>query len=240
MSMITAAIVQARMGSSRLPGKVLVEVGGKSVLTHVLGRCRAIPSVSVVVCAVPDAAESAPIEKIAQHCDAIVYRGSEQDVLGRYHGAAMRAEADVILRVTSDCPLIDPDVCEQVIQLRVRSGADYASNNLERSFPHGLDCEAFTVDALAEAAKLARLPEEREHVTPWLRHAPHLRRANLSSGEPNLADYRWTLDYPEDLLFFKALFDRMPGAESARMREFLAFLKLNPDIAILNAGRRPK
>src|SRR5690606_5985797 len=115
----------------------------------------------------------------------------------------------VVLRVTSDCPLIDPDICEQVIRLRAESQADYASNNLERSFPHGLDCEVFTTDALSEAADMARLLEEREHVTLWIRRAEHLRRVNLTSGEPALSRHRWTLDYPEDLLFFQALFERM-------------------------------
>lgn len=236
--MRTAAIVQARVGSSRLPGKVLSELGGKSVLAHVLDRCRRIRSVDIVICAVPDSAASAPVEEIAQRCGATVYRGSERDVLDRYLGAARRADADVVLRVTSDCPLIDPEICDRVIRLRMQSKADYASNNLERSFPHGLDCEAFTADALAQAAERARLPEEREHVTPWLRRAEHLQRVNLPSGDPALAEHRWTLDYPEDLLFFRALFDRMPAAARADMQEIVAFLGRNPDIPALNAMRR--
>jgi len=226
------------MGSSRLPGKVLAEFGGKSVLAHVLDRCRAIPAVDVVVCAMPDSDESMPIEKIAQLCRAVVHRGSEHDVLDRYRGAARQVGADVVLRVTSDCPLIDPSICDQVIRLRASSNADYASNNLIRSFPHGLDCEAFTVDALAQAAEQARLPEEREHVTPWLRRVAHFHRVNLPSGDPLLAEYRWTLDYPEDLVFFQALFGRLTGASSARMEAIVEFLHQNPNISALNAKWR--
>jgi spore coat polysaccharide biosynthesis protein SpsF len=233
-----AVIVQARMGSSRLPGKVTQELAGRTVLHHVLNRCRAIPGADVVLCAVPDEAASAPLVAVAAECSAQVFRGSESDVLGRYLGAARAARADIIMRVTSDCPLIDPQICGKVLALRASESADYASNNQPVSFPHGLDCEAFTAAALAHAAASTQEPYDREHVTPWLRRAPHLRRANLASGESSLTVHRWTLDYPEDLAFFRAVFAALPKQSPGHMRDVLAVLSADPRIAEINAGRR--
>jgi glutamate-1-semialdehyde 2,1-aminomutase/spore coat polysaccharide biosynthesis protein SpsF len=236
--MTTAVIVQARMGSSRLPGKVMQELGGRTVLHHVLERCRMIPGADMVVCAVPDEAASAPLAAVAAECQSLVYRGSESDVLSRYLGAAQAAGATVVMRVTSDCPLIEPVVCGEVLKLRNSEAADYAANNMPRSYPHGLDCEAFTAAALAEAHKTTRDPYDREHVTPWLRRAPHLKRVNLSSGQPSLERYRWTLDYPEDLAFFRAVFAALPAGSRGLMRDVLVVISEHPEIADINAKHR--
>lgn len=235
--MTTAVIVQARMGSSRLPGKVMLDLQGQTVLQHVLKRCKRVPGVDVVVCAVPGDASSAPIMRAADEAGATVFKGSEQDVLARYLGAARAVGADVVLRVTSDCPLIDPQVCGEVLALRHRDDADYACNNMPRSFPHGLDCEAFPVRALAEAAAATNDAFDHEHVTPWLRRAPHIRRANLPSGDASLATLRWTLDYPEDLQFFRALFAAAPSSAQTGFKEIVALLRQRPDIEALNASR---
>ncbi len=233
--MTTAVIVQARMGSTRLPGKVMEAVQGRPVLAHVLGRCAEIRGGDVVVCAVPDSEESAPLETVARARGAQVYRGSEQDVLGRYLAAARMVGADVVMRITSDCPLIDPDVCGAVLALRAREGADYATNNMPRSFPLGLDCEAFTTAALAEADRMTREPYDREHVTPWLRRAPHLKRANLASDRAGLEQHRWTLDYPEDLDFFRAVFAALPAGSRGRMDDVLSVMARHPALAGINA-----
>ena len=236
--MTTAVIVQARMGSSRLPGKVMEEIQGRPVLAHVLDRCGAIEGCDKVVCAVPDADENMVLHTVARGCGAEVFCGPERDVLGRYLGAARMAGADVIMRVTSDCPLIDPDTCSAVLALRESEGADYAANNMPRSFPHGLDCEAFTVVALAEADASTQDPYDREHVTPWLRRAAHLRRANVSSGNPSLERHRWTLDYPEDLAFFRAVFAALPSGSGRAMAEVLKVMAAHPEIAAINAMHR--
>jgi glutamate-1-semialdehyde 2,1-aminomutase/spore coat polysaccharide biosynthesis protein SpsF len=236
--MTVAAIVQARVRSTRLPRKVLLELAGEPVLHHVLARCRAISGVDVVVCAVPDEEESAVLGAIAERCGALLFRGAEQDVLDRYLGAARACNADIVLRVTSDCPLIDPEVCADLLALRAREGADFAANNMPPSFPHGLDCEAFTADALMRAAREAKEGDEREHVTPWLRRAAHLRRANLHSGNADLAAHRWTLDYEEDLRFFRSLFVHLPNVSAARMRDVLRVVEAHPEIAAINASRR--
>ncbi len=167
---LTAVIVQARMGSSRLPGKVLLPLAGQTVLWHVLTRCQAIPGIDLVACATTQAAADIAIVREAERAGARVYRGSQADVLGRYQQAARSLGADVIMRVTGDCPLIDPDVCGKVLALRAETGADYACNNMPRSWPYGLDCEAFTANALFQAANTAKTSNEREHVTPWIRN----------------------------------------------------------------------
>lgn len=226
------------MGSSRLPGKVMQAISGKPVLAHVLERCARIEGCDSVICAVPDEEASAALEQVARGCGAGIYRGSEHDVLGRYLGAARMAKAEVVMRVTSDCPLIDPRICGAVLDLRGREGADYAANNMPRSFPHGLDCEAFTTEALSEADRVTRDAYDREHVTPWLRRAPHLKRANLESGRPALERHRWTLDYPEDLAFFRAVFEALPPGSAGGMDEVLNVLAAHPQFSDINAVRR--
>ena len=235
--MTTAVIVQARVGSQRLPGKVLQDLAGRTVLHHVLERCRVIPGADIVVCAVPDEAASAPLEAIALECGATVFRGSEADVLERYVGAARAVDADIVMRVTSDCPLIDPSICGEVLALRAESDVDYAANNMPRTFPHGLDCEAFTRDALEEAGAKATERYDREHVTPFIRRAPSRERANLASGDPLLAQHRWTLDFPEDLAFFRAVYAASPGGKLNHMADVLAVLRAHPDIATINQSR---
>ena len=235
--MTTAVIVQARMASTRLPGKVMQELAGRTVLHHVLSRCTFIRGADVVVCAVPDEPASTPLEHVAAESGATVYRGPEKDVLARYLGAAAAVGASTVMRVTSDCPLIDPEICDQVISLRTRETADFATNNTPRTYPQGLDCEAFTAKALADAANAATDPFDREHVTPWLRRAPQLKRANLSSGVPTLSSHRWTLDYPEDLAFLRAIFNALPAGSRAGMSEVLRLLATRPDIMVINANR---
>jgi len=194
-------------------------------------------SASFFACAVPDEPASAPLETVATECGSVVFFGSEKDVLARYLGAARAVHAEIVMRVTSDCPLIDPKICGEVLALRERESADYAANNAPRSYPQGLDCEAFTVAALAEAAETARDAYDREHVTPWLRRAAHLKRVNLASDDASLQAHRWTLDYPEDLAFFRAVFAALPSGVRAGTTEILQLLAQRPDIVAINAGR---
>jgi UDP-2,4-diacetamido-2,4,6-trideoxy-beta-L-altropyranose hydrolase len=234
----TAVIVQARTGSTRLPGKVLRTLGAKTVLAHVLSRCARIAGADAVVCATSTLPQDDPIAEEAARAGAHVFRGSQSDVLARYLAAARSVSADIVLRVTADCPLIDPDICAAVIALRAATGADYAANNMPRLYPHGLDCEAFTVAALAEAAVASDDPFDHEHVTPWLRRKPGLKRANLVGPGWPASMHRWTLDYPEDLDFFSAVFAALPKPETARMQDVLSLLAARPDIAGLNAKHR--
>lgn len=189
------------MTSTRLPGKAMLSLGGVPAIRHVLLRCKSIPGVDQVVCAVPDAEVSEPVVREALSLGVGVFKGSEHDVLGRYWQAARGVAADVVMRVTGDCPLIDPEICGRVLAL-VEPGVDYASNVDPRGFPKGLDCEAFTFDALTRAHHETDDPYDREHVTPWMRRNLHC--VNLDGdGDPEL---RLTLDTLEDYLFLSKRF----------------------------------
>lgn len=236
--MKTVAIIQARWGSTRQPGKVLLKLGETSVLEHVLKRCAQIVNMDAICCAVADDNASDPVAAEAARCGVAVWRGSANDVLERYRGAAEMMGADTVLRVTSDCPLIDPQICADVIALLHADSADYASNNMPPSWPHGLDCEAFTRSALEAAAETATEPHEREHVTPWIRNAPYLRKSNLAGPGGDVVEQRWTLDYPEDYAFLTALWQHMPPSGAIpSTADILAIIARHSELADINATR---
>ncbi len=232
-------IVQARMASTRLPGKVLLQLAGRTVLSHVLERCGAIPGIDAVCCATPEDADCNPVAAEAKRCGAEVFRGSERDVLDRYYGAAKTLHADYILRVTSDCPLIDPELCGRVLAEVTSDGADFAVNNMPVSWPHGLDCEAFTFALLERTSREAQAPMEREHVSLFMRHASGVRRANVAAEGKDISRHRWTLDLPRDYAFFDALFPRLPeGPEGWDYRVPLVLVEADPELAAINAGHQ--
>jgi len=237
----TACIVQARIGSTRLPGKVLAPLGNAPVLHHVLRRCQLIAGVDEVVCATVEGKDGDKVAELARGLGITVFRGSETDVLARYCGAAHAVGADIIMRVTSDCPLIDPEICGDVLHLREDQNADYATNNMPPSWPHGLDCEAFTIAALDEAAETANEPADREHVTPWIRRNRAFRRVNLPDSGGEFSDQRWTLDYPEDLAFLRALDDRVALTEPyPGWRDIARLVAREPELALINEGRKQR
>ena len=198
---VTAAIVQARIKSSRLPAKTMLMLPtGRLVIEEVLYRCKRIPGVDVVVAAISEESASDVLVPYAEKQGAIVVRGSESDVLTRHLKAAESVGADYILRVTSDCPMIDPDLCGRVIQARRETGVDYACNNMPATFPHGLDCEVFTMDLLRRAGEIGdeAFPENRQGVDVWMREGPGVSRYNLARNGPSQAHIRFTLDTVQD------------------------------------------
>ena len=210
-----ACIVQARFNSTRLPGKVMLRLpNGRLVIEEVLLRCKQIPGVDIVVAAIADDAASDVIVAPSLACGAIVVRGSETDVLARYLAAAEQVGATENLRVTSDCPLIDPDLCGRVIQARREKGVDYACNNMPRTFFHGADCEAFTIDCLRRANEIGddAYPENREGVDVWMRESPDVTRFSLTRNGPSQGYIRLTLDTPEDWTAICAAFTAMKTA----------------------------
>ncbi len=234
--MKTTVIVQARMGSSRLPGKVLAKLGDRTVLAHCLARATAVPGANAVCLATSELAIDDPVaETAAQSPGVTVFRGHETDVLSRYAGAARASNADIILRITCDCPLIDPVVCGEVLALRAKTGASYASNNVTTEWPHGLDCEAFTRQALDAADAGATDPYDREHVGPWMRRATEAAAAHLPGPGAPAARHRWTLDHPEDLAFLLALWPHLPAGRIPSWREVMALLDCHPEIVKINA-----
>ncbi len=213
-----------------------MDLAGRTVLQHVLDRCASISGADVICCAVPTGVGDDPVADEATRCGAFVVRGSELDVLDRYYRAARECRADVVVRVTSDCPLLDPMLAAGVLSLVIDETAGYASNNLPPSWPHGLDCEAFTFAWLERAAREARLPFEREHVTPFLRNHPDVRKLSLDGPGGSIVGHRWTLDNEADLRFLRALFRRLPqGASSYDYRVPLAIVEQDPILAAMNA-----
>ena len=223
------------MSSSRLPGKVMQDLAGKPILQHVLERCRRIENAQVVVCAIADEPTNAPLIATARASGVEVFVGPVHDVLERYRGAAHSVAATEIVRVTSDCPLIDPEICGAVIRKRAGDNADYASNLTPRSYPKGLDCEVFSLELLDRAARAATETFDREHVTQWMLRAADVKRSNVSSGDVSLASYRWTLDYPADLEFMRRLVDLIP-VETASFADILATVREHPELPAINAG----
>ena len=233
---MNVVIIQARMGSSRLPGKVTMDLNGAPVLAHVLARAAAIPGVDRVCCAIPDLAENDALAALAADLGASVARGSQSDVLGRYLVAARLCEARTIMRVTSDCPLLDPEVSGRVLAAFHAGGIDYASNLEPRSWPKGLDTEVFSREALERAAAETADPYDREHVTPYLRRAEGFGRVNVARDGASVADWRWTLDYPEDLEFLRALLAHAaPLPHLAGFEELARVHEAHPELARINA-----
>ena len=191
-------VVQARMGSTRLPGKVLADLGGQPMLGFLLHRLSRLADATIVV-ATSDLDRDDPIEEVALAHGAAVVRGPEQDVLARFGMALERFPAATIVRITGDCPLVDPAIVRSVIELHRSRAADYTCNVLPRTYPKGLDVEVIAASALRVAIAEARDPAEREHVTPFFyRHPERFTLANLRSGV-ELGEERWTVDTAEDL-----------------------------------------
>ena len=233
--MTTAVIVQARYNSTRLPGKVLLKLAEKTVLAHVLERCQAIQNADVVVCAVAegDIHDTVAEEALRMGCE--VVRGNTHDVLDRYLQAARAVNADIIMRVTSDCPLIDPSVCARVLEPLLANEADFAANNMPATWPHGLDCEAFTRTLLERTALEAHTKFDREHVSPMMRIMPNINRVNVACSESAHPDQRWTLDTPQDYEFLQKVFPYLPSGKAGWTHAATkSILDAHPELLALN------
>ena len=233
MTTRTVAIIQARMGSSRLPGKVLAELGGATMLAQVVRRARGARQIAEVVIATSTGADDDAVAGAAAALGAGVHRGSASDVLDRFVGAARAHRADAIVRITADCPLIDPGVIDRVIGA-LTGEVDYASNTHARSFPRGLDVEALHRDALERIARLGRSPAAREHVTAFVMEQPALFRIAQVTAERDDSDLRWTVDTPDDLAMVRGLYAALDlGGELRPYREVVAAVRERPELAAL-------
>jgi spore coat polysaccharide biosynthesis protein SpsF len=233
------AIIQARMTSTRLPGKVLMDLAGRPMLAQLLARVKRCRLVDEVVVATTVNAADDPVVATARDEGIRWFRGSESDVLGRYLGAAREARADIVVRITADCPLVDPEVSDRVIEaLTARADAfDYASNVLRRTYPKGLDTEAFWRDALERAARQARSDYAREHVTPYFyRERPDLFLLCSVTDDTDASDLSWTVDRREDLELVRRMYEDLRlGERSVPYREMLRYARARS--AVPAAGR---
>lgn len=266
MNLQTLAIIQARMGSSRLPGKVLLDLAGKSMIQHVIERARRAQTVDSVLIATTTDPSDNPVAALAASMDIPCYRGALHDVLDRYYQAAKMRQAGVIVRITADCPLIDPAVIDETVRLVTHHSpliADFACNRLppplSRSFPIGLDVEACSFGALERAWRESTETFHREHVMPYIyegvsltNQSPLTKRHSLTTGisprnfritqlhhAPNYGALRWTVDTPEDLAFMRKVFARLPGNDFT-WYDVLEIVRKHPELAQINAAVRHK
>ena len=227
-----AAIIQARMSSTRLPGKTLADLAGEPVLAHVVRRAGRIPGVGKVVIATTHNPADEAIVRFANERGIPVNRGSEDDVLSRVYETAQRFGITTIVRVTPDCPLLDPQVSGQVLGLflRAKGALDYASNTLPPTFPDGLDTEVFSFAVLEKAWREAQLKSDREHVTAFIRKQPEVFHVANVKNDEDWSSQRWTVDEAQDLEFVRAIYQQLGRHPDFGMREVMALLQQQPGL----------
>ncbi len=239
--MTIVAVIQARMGSARLPGKVLADVAGRSMLDRVCRRAQGATSLDRIVVATSVGDDDRPIVDACGRLGVACFCGSPNDVLDRYHRAAETQRADVVVRITADCPLIDPNVIDRVVQTFVEQRPDYAANTLRRRWPRGLDTEVFSADVLARASREATEAHQRTHVTPYFYEHPDLFRLVSVDGPEDLGDWRWTVDEPADLRFVCAVYGHFQGSDDTfDWRDVWRLIRQDPSLAEINRHVRQK
>lgn len=243
--MRTLAFVQARMSSSRLPGKVLLPIAGKSALEHVVERLRRAAKLDAVAVVTSTEPGDDPVATAAQDMGAQVFRGSLDDVLDRFRSAAVEFGAERVVRITADCPLVDPAVVDRLVELHdadeqlcyaaVAVGVDGIDPSLRR-FPNGLDAEVFPAWALERAWAETTDPFDREHVTPYIKRIIANGHCEMLEAEEDWGRERWTVDYPEDLAFVRSVYERL-GDRPSGYRDVLELLDAEPELREINSHR---
>jgi len=236
------AIVQARMSSTRLPGKVLMDIAGTSMLARSVRRLSRVESLSEVVVATTIEKSDDPIVEQCEINGWKYFRGSQEDVLDRYHAAATSFRADSVVRITSDCPMIDPGIVDAVLDEYVKweGDVDYLSNMIpRRTYPRGLDTEVFTFDALDLAWRQDKNPSLREHVTQYILRHPGIFRIRGIMNDIDYSSMRWTVDTPEDLRFARTVLENFQN-DQFTWKEIVEFLQARPEILEINKEIRQK
>jgi len=230
-------ILQARVSSSRLPAKVLLNLLGRPMLSRQIERVRRSHRLTELVVATSTDRSDDPIEALCREEGVNCYRGSLSDVLDRYYQAAKLYQADIVVRLTGDCPLAEPAVIDAVIDFFMSQQVDYASNTIEPTFPDGLDVEVFSFLALEIAWREARKESEREHVTPFIhQHANRFRLANFRNDR-NLSGLRWTVDEPQDFEVVRRVYEGLyPRNPAFSATDVLKYLHANPELEKANQG----
>ena len=234
-----SVIVQARMGASRLPDKVLMPLAGKPVLEHVIRRCQHAASVDRVIVATTVSDRDLAIVRFVSGLGVGVFCGSEADVLDRYYQTARLFNLEHVVRITADCPAIDPRIIDQVIAKYFSGKFDYVTNAMSETYPDGQDVEVFSLSGLKKAWQEATLSSDREHVTPYMRRLEVFNKYNVSC-DSDLSQHRWTLDEPNDYQKLSAVFDALYHQDPFfHLQDILRFFEAHPDIdRINNAIRR--
>jgi len=237
---VILAIIQARMGSSRLPKKVMMDLAGRPVLLHVIDRLKHVSRVDEIIVATTTDPSDDCVEEQCRIWGVPVFRGPVDDVLARYYSAVQsillaRGPVDAIVRITADCPLLDPSVVDSIVGGMIAGQYDYVSNIDPPTYPDGLDVEVFSKGALEVAFSSATLPSEREHVTPYIRNNPRFKKFN-HLHEPDLSKIRLTLDTEKDFLLISRIYQSLyrPG-EIFHLDDVLRLLEKEPALLEINA-----
>lgn len=231
------AIIQARFGSTRLPGKVLNEISGKPMLWHMINRLRRCKNIDTIVLATSELKNNDVIEKFSKENDIPIFRGREEDVLSRYYYAARQFNADIIVRLTGDCPLIDPKIVDKIVLSHINSSVDYTSNVVKRTFPRGLDVEVINFQTLKKTFEAASEKDQREHVTLYLLENPDIFKLKSieARGKIRRPDIRITVDTPEDLRFIRKIFSNLyKKNEIFYIEDVINLLNQKPELMEIN------
>lgn len=233
--MKVVAIIQARMGATRFPGKVMEDLAGDPMLARVVNRTRRAQTLNSIMVATTTQPADDVIVNLCETQGWPFFRGSEEDVLDRYYQAALAFQADVIVRITSDCPLIEPEIIDQVVNkfLDYYPDVDYVSNSLQRTFPQGLDVEVISFDALRKAWQEDHNPKWREHVTPYIRRHPEKFRIRNLANDTDYSNMRWTVDTIEDFTFVRKIYEHFRG-DTFNWEEVLQLLEDHPEWLEIN------
>jgi spore coat polysaccharide biosynthesis protein SpsF (cytidylyltransferase family) len=232
------AILQARVSSSRLPGKVLKPILGKPMLSLQIERVRRSSLVDQLIVATSNDRTDDPLEDLCRRMGVECFRGRLGNVLDRYYQCAKQYKPQVVVRLTGDCPLADHEVMDGAIHFFLNNGYDYVTNGGEEpTFPDGLDVEVFTFSALKSAWENAGLPSEKEHVTPYIRNHPERFALGVYRGERDLSGLRWTVDEPEDFDFVTRIYEQLyPNDPAFTTADILNLLDRNPELSLMNSG----
>ncbi|WEA39920.1 glycosyltransferase family protein [Lysinibacillus fusiformis] len=230
------AIIQARMGSTRLPGKILKKVNGRPLLSYQLERLQQSNHINDLVIATTLNEKDDLIVEFCKKNNILWFRGSEKDVLARYYKTAKTFKADAIVRITSDCPIIDVQVVDKTIQYFVDNNYEYVSNTVDRTYPRGLDTEAFTFEALEKAYKEAVMERDREHVTSYFYTNPDVFKISSVRNETDYSKYRWTVDTEEDFQLIKNIIEKLYNCNpNFTFHDTVKLMEANPDWFYINA-----
>ncbi|MGG7151263.1 cytidylyltransferase domain-containing protein [Clostridium neonatale] len=236
-------IVQARVGSTRLPGKVLKKICGKTVLEHDIDRLKRIRNIDEIIIATTELERDNRIIEECKKINVKYFRGSEQNVLERYYYAAKKNNADIVVRITSDCPLIDPEISSEIIEfyLENKGKYDYISNTIDRTYPRGLDTEVFSFRALKKAFEEANLERDREHVTPYIWDNPEKFRLGQYKNDVDYSYLRWTLDTNEDFELINKIYKELyKGENNFCLDDIIQLLEMKPELKKINQHVKQK
>lgn len=237
LKMKIGIIIQARMGSTRFPGKVLKKIEDKSLLELQYRRLKNSRKANRIIIATSISSLDDPIEELCKEINIPCYRGSEENVLERYYQASIHYNLDVVIRSNGDCPFIDSREIDKLIDIweSNHSKYDYVTNILEETFPLGMHIEIFSIAALKKALQGSTSKEEYEHVTPYIYKNPNKFRVLNIKNKDNLSSYRWTIDYPEDFKFVKEIYKRFGVHNSSfSMYDIIKLMKSEPNLALIN------